>query len=220
MSAARHALSCLAELYIITMQRATQEDLNDRPLLTCTIPEEDLPRLATMLQAGFFVDAAIGDSIASLLQRLPGFSTDYIENQIQTVFYNGDAIDDLSQPLTGPTPTIALSAAMPGLAGAILRKNSPAAPLRKTRSKAAAAASGGSIMTVLIKLFNTLAIDRGPALLRSGIRIKAADLAGFLSLRPSLLKKIRDIRLAGSPVPADVLAQRLAGQTSVIMHVT
>ncbi|MEE4313709.1 MAG: hypothetical protein V2J11_04390 [Desulfofustis sp.] len=220
MSAARHAQSCLSELYIITMQRATQEGLNDRPLLTCTIPEEDLPRLATMLQAGFFVDGAAGESISSLLQRLPGFSADYIENQIQTVFYNGDAIDDLSQPLIGPAPTIALSAAMPGLAGAILRKNSPAAPLRKTRSQAAAAASDNTAVTVLVKLFNTLAIERGPALFRSGVRIKAADLAGFLSLRPSLLEKTRDIRLAGSPVPADELTQRLAGQTSVIMHVT
>jgi len=201
------------------MQHATQEELNNSPSLTCAIPQEDLPRLATMLQAGFFVEAAVGESIASLLERLPGFSADYIVHRIQTVFFNGDAIDDLSLPLTGSSPVIALSAAMPGLAGAILRKNSPAAPLRKAHSRAATAAAGTTV-TVLVKLFNTLAIDRGPALFRSGVRIKAADLAGFLSLRPSLLKKLRVIRLDDAPVSTDELTHQLAGQTSVTMHVT
>ncbi len=201
------------------MQRATQEDLNNSPSLTCALPEEDLPRLATMLQAGFFVRAAAGEKIASLLERLPGFSATYIEQRIQTVFYNGDAIDDLSLPLTGPAPAIALSTAMPGLAGAILRKNSPAAPLRKTKS-AGAPAAGDAAVTVLVKLFNTLAVERGPALFRTGVRVKAADLANFLSLRPSLLKKLSAIRLDGVPVPADELTRRLAEQTSVTMHVT
>lgn len=219
MTAARRAQSRLAELYIITMQHATQEDSHDQPLLTCTIPEVDLPRLATMLQAGFYVDAAPGESIGSLLERLPGFSADYIEHQIQTVFYNGDAIDDLSQPLTGPSPVIALSAAMPGLAGAILRKNSPAAPLRKTRGTASSGDDDAAV-TVLIKLFNTLATERGPELFRTGVRVKAADLSGFLALRPSLLEKARDIRLAGSPVAADDLPEQLAGQSSVTIHVT
>ncbi|MBE0583084.1 MAG: hypothetical protein IH612_04900 [Desulfofustis sp.] len=200
------------------MQHATQEDLNNSVPLTCSIAEQDLPRFATMLQAGFSIEAVAGESVSSILQRLPGFSADYIDRQIQTVFFNGDAIDDLSIPVTGRTASIALSAAMPGLAGAILRKNSPAAGLRKPHREQQATANGTPVK-VRIKLFNTLAIERGPELCRNGVRIKAADLAAFLALRPALLNKLHDIHVNGVSVPADQLPLRLASETTVALHV-
>jgi hypothetical protein len=171
-----------------------------------------------MLQAGFSVEAVAGESVSSILQRLPGFSADYIERQIQTVFLNGDAIDDLSLQVTGRTATIALSAAMPGLAGAILRKHSPAAGLRKSLREQQATASGSPVQ-VRIKLFNTLATERGPALCRSGVRVRAADLAAFLALRPSLLKNLRDVHINGALVPADQLPLRLRSEATVAMRV-
>jgi hypothetical protein len=103
------------------MQGATQEVSDPSPLLCFTLQPEDLLRLATLFQAGFYVTAAAGDSVISVLQRLPGFTPAYIERDIQTIFLNGTAIDDLSVPLNGSSAVIALSAAMPGLAGAILR---------------------------------------------------------------------------------------------------
>lgn len=200
------------------MQRATQEDSNTSPVLTCTTSRPALLRLATMFPSGFYLDAFEGEPLSSVLLRLPGFSADYIEGRIQTLFFNGDAIDDLGLLLTGATATIALSAALPGLAGAILRKNSPHAALRKTQTEHRPARAGSPVL-VRVKLFNAVAIERGPDLCRNGVRINATDLASFLALRPSLLADLRDIELDGEGVAAETLPARLASPTIITLRV-
>ncbi len=180
------------------------------PVLTFNCPPDQLIRLATVLQSGFYVNAAEGDSLFSLLKTLPGFSEDYIADEIQTVFLNGDALDDLQTPLSGSAATIALAGAMPGLAGAIVRKGSPWGALRKTISRSGAKRSGGTV-SVLIKLFNTVAVDRGPGLLTGSVRINAGDLVHFLELRPSLLASLTGLALNGSPVAPERLCEAVSG---------
>ncbi|MCG6931107.1 MAG: hypothetical protein LJE64_11180 [Desulfofustis sp.] len=184
--------------------------MNTYPVLTFTCPADQLIRLATVLQSGFYVTAAEGDSLISLLKALPGFSEAYIAKEIQTVFLNGDALDDLQTPLSGSDATIALAGAMPGLAGAIVRKGSPWGALRKTKTITTAEHSGGPV-SVLIKLFNTVAVDRGPGLLTGSVRINAGDLIHFLELRPSLLASLTGLALNGSPVAPERLSEAISG---------
>lgn len=179
------------------------------PELTFTCPPDQLVRLATVLQSGFHVTAAEGDSLLSLLKTLPGFSEAYIADEIQTVFLNGDALDDLQTLLTGSAATIALAGAMPGLAGAIVRKGSPWGALRKTQSAAGVGCSRKPV-AVLVKLFNTVAVDRGPGLLTGSIRINTSDLVHFLELRPSLLASFADLALDGSPIDLEGISQAAA----------
>lgn len=177
--------------------------------LCFTCPEDQLIRLTTVLQSGFYVNAAEGDSIRSLLTTVPGFTEAYIADEIQTVFLNGDALDDMETILHGPAATIALAGAMPGLAGAIVRKGSPWGALRKSKATHGAGFSGNKI-DVLVKLFNTIAVDKGADVFADTVRIKALDLVHFLELRPSLLCSFRNITLDGNRIPVDKLCDTLS----------
>lgn len=188
------------------------------PELRFTCPEDQLIRLATVLQSGFHVKGTAGNSIFSLLTTIPGFTEAYIVDEIQTIFFNGDAIDDMEAILHGPTATIALAGAMPGLAGAIVRKGSPWGALRKTRTTHDTDSTGDQI-DVLIKLFNTVAADKGADVLTQAVRINALDLIHFLELRPSLLHSFRDITLDGAPIAVDKLNETIASHDQLQVKV-
>lgn len=187
------------------------------PTLTCSISGKDLSRLVTLLQSGFFRTTDDGTPFLAFLSSLPGFTQSYIHGDIGTLFLNGDAIDDFNLPLNGRAATIALSSAMPGLCGTILKKGSPHATLRKTRDTSTAAISGGTVL-VKVKLFNTIALERGPELMRQGVRIKSADFLSFLSLRPGLLQAMHSLSLDGKAVSPEQLPDRLAAHPDIVLQ--
>lgn len=189
------------------------------PELSFTCPEGQLTRLATVLQSGFHILGKEGDSVSSLLGQIPGFTRSYIDDEIKTVFLNGDAIDDLESTLHGPSATIALAGAMPGLAGAIVRKGSPWGALRKTKSGDNTTYSGATV-DVLIKLFNTVAVDKGVALFTDSVCIGARDLVHFLELRPSLLNSFENIALDGAAIRPDKLAEAVSSYSRLMVKVT
>jgi len=152
----------------------------------------------------------------SFLSSLPGFTEDYIANDIGTLFLNGDSIDDFSLPLTGKSVTIALSSAMPGLCGTILKKGSPHAALR-TKAVVKLEGEPGESVDVRIKLFNVIALERGPELLAHGVQIRAADLVSFLALRPSLLEAFGNISLAGKALSNEQLPDALAHHPEILI---
>jgi hypothetical protein len=170
-----------------------------------------LPLFTTILQSGIEIRSESGTSLGRFLNSLPGFSADYLAEVVQTIFLNGTAIDDLTTPLTGDRAVLALSAAMPGLAGAIFRKNSFHAALRTVTGAKTRDASQGAVI-VTLKLFNSIARERGEDLLRQGVCLKARILADFLERRPELRQGIRAVRLDGQNLePADlsrILAER------------
>jgi len=186
------------------------------PELSCTISKKDLARLVTLLQSGFFRSTENPTPFLLFLSSLPGFTRDYILNDIGTIFLNGDAIDDFELPLTGKTATIALSSAMPGLCGSILKKGSPHAALRRTRVVKIEEKSGDTVL-VRIRLFNIIALERGPELFAEGVQIRSADLISFLSLRPSLLQTMHDISFAGNTVFGEHLLDTLAPHPDILL---
>jgi hypothetical protein len=189
------------------------------PALVFGCEENDLRRLSTVLQSGFAATGHQGGTILSFLLALPGFTGDYIANQVQTVFYNGDALDDLAIDLAGKTATIALGSAMPGLAGAIMKKGSICGALRKPRAILGVDNSGEPV-AVRVKLFNTVARERGPRLLSEGIVIDARDLVFFLELRPRLLSALQDIHFKGKPIDQAELLAALADHEHILIKAT
>ncbi|THB71816.1 MAG: hypothetical protein D6B25_17935 [Desulfobulbaceae bacterium] len=182
-----------------------QIDLTQTGKLTCQMNPESLHRFTTLLQSGFYTKSTSNRTLIEFLLDLPGFDKDYVNNRLQTIFYNGDAIDDTSITLSGGEVTLALSAAMPGLAGAIFRKNSPHAGLRKSAPEMADDQQDKPIM-IRVKLFNAVAPERGLDLLRQGVILKSRDLHNFLELRPSLREAMNSIQLDTIPsTPEDVL---------------
>lgn len=172
-----------------------------------------LPFFATVLQAGIVLQAHAGDTLGVFLDKIPGFTREYIINEIQTIFLNGTAIDDLETPLAGDNPVLALSAAMPGLAGAIFRKNSFHAALRTTHEEIDYSCRDHRPIHVHLKLFNSIARDRGADLLATGVCIKASSLLNFFNTSPPLLDHLLSVNLDGRKKTGKELTGCLAQDT-------
>lgn len=164
-----------------------------QPALVLTIRSGNISRLTTLLQRGFLVPCSTSVTLYDFLLSLPGFNLDYITDRIETIFINGCASDSLQHPLI-PGSTLALSAAMPGLAGAIFRKGGAHASLRSKpgRSQPLPAATDGFIT---VKLFNMIATDKGEELLTRGILVNGPTLARFFHRQQKRLQPpLIDIR--------------------------
>lgn len=186
----------------------------EMPCLTLQIPPEKIDMFTSLLQTGIMIPTVPGNPIGAFLESLPGFTTEYITDQVQTIFLNGTATDDLETPLDGNNPVLAISAAMPGLAGAIFRKNSLHAALRTTKSPERYTSTGPQV-TVRLKLFNAIARDRGAELLRRGVTLNAESLAKFLNTRTTSPTMLKAVVLKGKDISQDELLASLASLDTV-----
>ncbi len=175
-----------------------------------------IARFAAVLQAGFFRKADQGQTLFSFLSSLPGFSKDYIANRLQTIFLNGDSVDDMDLAFSGNSSTLALSAAMPGLAGSLFRKCSPLTALRKTAVQEKLSLSGSAVV-VQVKLFNVIAVEKGGELLAEGVVMNRDDLLSFLELRPTLSGSVKAALLNGKPVSPMELGTCLEPHSKILL---
>ena len=173
-----------------------------RPQLTATLSvlPDSYHLFTTLLQSGIEVKTSSSTPITTFLCQLPGFSPQYISTTVETIFLNGSPVDDLALPFTGTSPTLALSAAMPGLAGAIFRKNSIHSALRTQTDSTDSQTTDSFEIVVTLKLFNSIAKERGRDLLTNGISIKSAKVLKFLKSRSGLCDYITDIELGSNSV--------------------
>jgi hypothetical protein len=185
------------------------------PTLDFAAPAGSASLFTTIFQGGVTMQIAAGTPLGSFLGSLPGFTMDYVADEIQTIFLDGTAIDDLQTPIDGDNPVLALSAAMPGLAGAILRRNSFHAALRTATARHGDHHDRGPV-TMTLKLFNSIARDRGPALLAGGVCIDARKLLDFFATHPTLLADGYLFRWQGESIAAAELPGLLAGQEGVV----
>jgi len=141
-----------------------------------------------LLQKGVKVTGRVGSSVRSFLCDDLGVSPEYVDKRIQTLFLNGKAIDNPDTAHLKEDSTLALSAAMPGLLGATLRKGSYYARMRNEISHQEQS-QGNTVHegVVLLKLFNLLPAEIGPAILARGIWLKGEDLNHFLKELPDEL---------------------------------
>jgi hypothetical protein len=137
-----------------------------------------------ILLRGFGMTARLPCTIKTLLCCQFGLSPDYVEERITTVFLNGKATDDIDAAAVGDEATIALSAAMPGLVGATMRRGGYYAAMRSgITHREVAAVSAGRITTVRVKLFNLLLPELGPEFLRRGILLSEVETGDFFGER-------------------------------------
>lgn len=180
--------------------------------LTLTVPREQLGEFSLILQQGFTVSARVGCSLKELLCGQLGLSEEYVTERITTIFLNGKPIDNLESAIVRDGATIALSAAMPGLVGATMRRGGYYAAMRGAityRSGETDALAGYG--EVRIKLFNLLLPELGPAFLQRGIMLPAAELSAFLTGRGTpFWERCNEILLNDAPIGTG-LAQGGAG---------
>jgi hypothetical protein len=128
---------------------------------------------------GVFFEVAARTTVARALTGVLGLASDYVLERVQTVFRNGCPVDDLDASTVSGGDTLALAAAMPGLVGITMRRNSPVGGFRSDITDKGGQA--GEPGLVRLKLFNMVADEAGPGLLARGVLVQGADLDAFLS---------------------------------------
>jgi hypothetical protein len=154
-------------------------------VLCLILPEEQISPLFLFLQSGFHMKAQIGCSLSMFLTEQMRLSREYIEQTIQTIFLDGKPVDDLNSAMVHDGSRLSLSAAMPGLVGAAMRRGGFYASLRDSITYHEA--TNTDILgegLVFIKLFNLLMQDLGARFLKQGIRVAPQDFIDFLLQRP------------------------------------
>lgn len=175
--------------------------------LCLVIDENQLHNLFLILQSGFFMKIQVGCSLKTFLMERIGLSPEFIEDKIQTIFLDGQPVDDLDSAIVRDGSSLALSSAMPGLVGAAMRRGGFYGALRSTITYKE---KGGPDMvhegTVQIKLYNLLMKELGALFLMKGIHLFSSDLAGFLSNQPeSFWMACRGISLDDEPLSVNDL---------------
>ena len=165
--------------------------------------------LFSVLQNGFLIKTQGGCTVKELLCERLLIDYTYVVERIGTIFLDGRPVDDIDAATVKQGSTLALSAAMPGLVGAVLRRGSPCSAFRSsiTYRETDTACSGGEA-TVTVKLFNLPARELGPELLRRGILVRSADLDYFLETRgKDFFRGCKAIHLDGKAVGPDFMRQ-------------
>ena len=162
--------------------------------------------LAILLQAGVQCRVMVPSSLPELLTKGLAIPTRYVEQELQTLFHNGRPVDSMEHSVVCDGDVLALSAALPGLVGATMRRDGQYAALRDGIKACPAsghpAAPAWGVVTV--KLFNTTARDLSATLLHRGILVSADRLSAFLAAQDSSFwKLVQRIVVDGEHLPAE-----------------
>jgi hypothetical protein len=154
-----------------------------------------------IFQQGILIRGVLGCSIRSFLHTYAGLADTYIDQRIQTFFLNHKPVDNIDTTLVRDQDTLALSTAMPGLLGAILRKGSYYAEMRRSISQQEQQQSTGAHEgTVRLRLFNFLIKEIGPNLLKQGVWVAESDLRPCLeNWAAAALQEAPEIRVDDEP---------------------
>ena len=150
-----------------------------------TLGTDKIPQLFQLLQQGLMVRVQAGCSVRAMLCQQLGLSPEFVEERIKTIFLDGKPVDDIDSTIIKEGSTLALSAALPGLAGATLRRGGAFASLRSqiTHPKDVASVAQQEGF-VILKLFNLVMEELGPSLLEHGVFIKKEIIKDFLRNLP------------------------------------
>lgn len=199
------------------------DGIKSYPSVALLVDAELMPHFLLLLQQGVRIRSRIGCSISLFLREELGATPATIE-KIQSIILDGKPVDDIEDAMLKQGSVLALSAAMPGLVGATLRRGGAYSSLRSAityhENKHDCSPGEG---VVSIKLFNLLIAELGPGLLQKGIIISPVSLFSFIAEQlPDLWEHCRQATLDGRSVPGSELAMnpRLKAQENIHLSVT
>ena len=148
--------------------------------INLTVKQDRISLFSSLLGQGFTLKVQTGISVRDLLCRQIGVSDDYLDQRIQTIFLDGKVVDNVDTSKIQQGSTLALSAALPGLAGATLRRGGAYAAMRSQIShKYNMADEPPQNGIVTLKFFNIVALELGPMFLKQGICVDGKKLENF-----------------------------------------
>ena len=172
-------------------QSSSAKKSGDIPAVTLSLMVKDkmVPIFFQLLGHGFSMNIQTGCSVKELLCRQFGIPEDYLDERIKTIFLNAKVVDDVSSTTVNEGSTLALSGAMPGLVGAILRSGGYYASMRSQisydQNKPSSLPRAGKIA---LKLLNLVVKELGPAFLKQGIWFNGKKLQEFIKHHQEELK--------------------------------
>ena len=177
-----------------------------------------------LLREGVEIKVRLGRTVGQILEEDLHIPEEIIEQDIQSLFLDNHPVDDLQTPIHSSGSVLSLSAAMPGLVGACMRRGGVYAGLRQGISWTDQAKDQKSLKEglVRIKLFNFMAPKLGPLLLSQGVRVDSGHLARILGELPAADKeRIIAVHVddAGVEVDDRQILEKLAAQGAVWLQV-
>lgn len=161
------------------------------------------------MQTGINIPIEDSISVQAILSEICGLTHTVIKDRIQTLFLNGNPVDDFNTAMVSSGDTLALSAAMPGLVGATMRSAGKLACFRSNIShRDNPTRLNRHTGTVSLKLFNLLLKDLGPGFLSRGVLISAEKIDDILNgFSPEDRQACDDVTLNGKAVDFADLAR-------------
>ena len=142
-----------------------------------------------LLEQGFIVKGKVGCSVKEFLCSNMLIEQEYLDCRIQTIFLNGKPVDDVDAAIVKDGSSISLSAAMPGLVGATMRRGGALAGMRSGISHIPAQTSSGSYEgKATIKFFNLILRELGPEFLNRGVIIEGKTFSGFIDTNRKIIE--------------------------------
>lgn len=190
--------------------------------LSLTVQPDSLRRFFVLTGVGFKIKISAPCTLADLLGKDLNVEPAYVADRIQTIFLNAKAVDDPAATLVLAGDSIGLSGPMPGVAGAVLRKQSRLSSMRSSmshtqRNRATADQEAGD---VTIRLFNVLQEELGRQLLQIGMRIPGESWSDFLCRnRNTLSAAIQSAELDEIQLPPKSLWNRSWSDCAVVLRV-
>ena len=181
------------------------------------VEKNRVPAFYPLLSRGIIVKTRVGCSVKTLICNYLGLSADYLEKRLQTIFLDGKAVDDTETTVVQEGATLALSAAMPGLAGATLRRGSAYAAMRnQITHQNGTCGESTKDGTICLKLFNLVAADIGQSFLEKGVLISGRYLRDFFrSASDKIISGIRSGEVDGVRMNTNQIANMDWEQTQV-----
>ncbi|MDD2734089.1 MAG: hypothetical protein PHF56_09105 [Desulfuromonadaceae bacterium] len=150
---------------------------------------DDLHLFFPLFQKGVTVPAIVGCTLKSLLVDQFAIPVDYVTDRITTIFLDNRPVDDLDRTIIQEGSRVTLSAAMPGLVGATMRRGGFYAALRQGISYAAdSEKTSDTSGTVRLKLFNLLLAELAPTVLARGLILERDEFNELLRNLPPQTK--------------------------------
>ena len=199
------------------------KNIESWPHITFEVDGPLVSHFFLLLQQGVTIRSRFGCSVAAFLREEIGADSETIE-KIQSVILDGSPVDDLESAIIKDGSVLALSAAMPGLVGATLRRGGAYSSLRSGityhETQEECVKGEGHVQ---IKVFNLLMSELGPGLLQRGVVISSEDFIRFATGQSQdFWQGCRQITLDGKPLVSGKVpdSARLSGKGQVFLSVS
>lgn len=160
-----------------------------------------------LLQQGFMVEVDPGCTLKAMLCTEFGIRPKYLADRVETILLDGRPVDHPEAAILRDGSRVALSAAMPGLAGATMRRRGILAPLRSSiayREQKEDSPSGRG--RVVVRLFNLLIDELGPIFLEHGVWIRGEILKSVVNKGNSeLCRMCKEAKVNGTELALEEL---------------